>query len=112
MAVDKLTEKYFICTIVDQLKAYIMLQLSYLTAATKVFYTINNSCDQINTTFRTTVVMVLKNINIRICGLFIGFSALSQDGTRSACRIQLSVHSVHATKRESNVEFKSKYLVL
>lgn len=36
LAVYKLTEKYFINTIFDQLKAYIMLQLSYLTRATKV----------------------------------------------------------------------------
>lgn len=36
LAVYKLTEKYFINTIVVQLKAYVMLQLSYLTRATKV----------------------------------------------------------------------------
>lgn len=32
----KLTENYFISTIVHQLKTYVMLQLSYLTRATKV----------------------------------------------------------------------------
>lgn len=36
LAVYKLTEKYFINTMFAQLKAYIMLQLSYLTRATKV----------------------------------------------------------------------------
>lgn len=36
IAVYKLLEKYFFNTIVLQLKAYVMLQLSYLTGATKV----------------------------------------------------------------------------
>lgn len=34
--VYKLTEKYFTNTMIVQLKAYIMIQLSYLTRATKV----------------------------------------------------------------------------
>lgn len=37
LAVYKLAEKYFINTIAIQLKAYVMLQLSYLTRATKDF---------------------------------------------------------------------------
>lgn len=36
LAVYKLIEKYFINTIAVQLKAYVMLQLSYLTRAAKV----------------------------------------------------------------------------
>lgn len=36
LPVYKLTEKYFTNTMVVQLKAYVMLQLSYLTKAAKV----------------------------------------------------------------------------
>lgn len=44
--------------------------------------------------------------------LFLGFLALSQNGTRSTSLIQLSVHIVCSAERKFNVEFESRRLVL
>ena len=92
-----------------QLKAYVMLQLSYLTRATKVWHFIIELPSYASV--MTHAICIRRTFRLIIV-LFIGFLALSQNRTRSACRFQLSICNVYAAEWKFNVEFESNRLVL
>lgn len=66
----KITEKYFINTMFVQLKGYIMLQLSYLTRATKVHTSLQfNQNIQKNESFQF-VAEILQRLLTLICSIY------------------------------------------
>lgn len=72
LADSKITEKYFINTMFVQLKGYIMLQLSYLTRATKVhtlLYMQFNQNIQKNVSFQF-LAEILQRLLTLICSIY------------------------------------------